>query len=172
MSAWILCLITLLVVGAIVISICLSCGREEDAQEVLSGGEDQRYKESNDEVGDKHSGTISGAESMEEIPSDDGCAPGDDITANGMAAEKFQLYGACAHRGTAVVDWLRAGSELQVEVSGDSVRALRGGRVVGIFPDDQAERYRAPDRRYKKVVVVDDVNLNDKYGQCFVRPKY
>ena len=151
----------LLVVVAIVISICLSCGRETDTQEVLSGGENQHHEESN-----------SGEESMEDIPADDGCTPDDDIADNGMATERFQLYGACAHRGMAVADWLRAGSELRVEVSGDSVRALRGERVVGIFPDEQAERYRAPGRRYRKVVVVDDVNLNDKYGQCFVRPKY
>ena len=90
-----------------------------------------------------------------------------------MATERFQLYGACAHRGTAVADWLRAGVELQVKISGDSVRALRGGRVIGIFPDDQARLYLslASCRRYKKVVVADDVNLNDKYGQCFVHPK-
>lgn len=162
MSAWILCFIMLLVVVAIVMSICSSCGRETDTQEVLSGGESQRHEESN-----------SGEELMEDIPTDDGCAPGDDIADNGKATERFQLYGACAHRGTAVADWLRAGAELQVKISGDSVRALRGGRVIGIFPDDKARLYLslASCLRYKKVVVADDVNLNDKYGQCFVRPK-
>lgn len=86
---------------------------------------------------------------------------------------RVAVRGACSYRGTCDVDWLYEGTLLYLSISGNSVRVVHGddGRIVGILPLQVSQRYIACNARhkYKKVVVDKDVNLNDKYGQLFVR---
>ena len=91
----------------------------------------------------------------------------------GITNASFEIW-ICSNRGL-ISDWLRAGTELVIEVKDNSIRALRrGGNTVGIFPRKQTIEYLSlpQSKQYRSVVVIRDVNLNDKYGQCIVCPKY
>ena len=83
---------------------------------------------------------------------------------------KIQVLGACAVRGY-VPNRVEAGTVLKVQVENNNVWVIRdNGKKLGMFPPGDARKYMAipESRRYRLVVIANDVNLNDKYGQCFV----
>ena len=85
---------------------------------------------------------------------------------------KIQVLGACAVRGY-VPDRVEAGTVLKVQVDNNNVWVIRdNGKKLGTFPPGDARKYmEIPEsQRYSQVVIASDVNLNDKYGQCFVYP--
>lgn len=86
----------------------------------------------------------------------------------------FQVLGACAIRGIHP-DKVVAGTIFSVLTSPGQLYIHRdNGRRVGLLHREAVEQYNAlpPNRKYDKVVVARDVDLNDKYGQCFVYPLY
>ena len=83
----------------------------------------------------------------------------------------IQVLGACARRGNNK-DVLLKGTVLLLNREGNSVFVSKmNGRKIGFFHPDVAAEYIDvyENRGYRKVVVLKDVDLNDKYGQCFVR---
>ena len=100
----------------------------------------------------------------------DGCNGFDDA-GHSFQFQHAQVLGACS-RGGFCDDWLRAGTILSLQIDGKYVFAIcENGRKIGVLPPKLSEQYTAcpPRNRCQKVIVEKDVNLNDKYGQCFVR---
>lgn len=88
-------------------------------------------------------------------------------------ARRFQILGACSLARCYCPDVVRVGTILEVKAIGDDVWAVRSGdRLLGIFPPRIRREWMAmaEAERYQTVVVVQDVDLNDKYGRCFVAP--
>lgn len=86
--------------------------------------------------------------------------------------ERFQILGACAPR-KCIADRVVKGTVFSVSVEDGFVWAVRDNGIrIGCFPPNVVKSYmEMPEsKRYTKVVVASDVNLNDKYGQCFVYP--
>lgn len=81
----------------------------------------------------------------------------------------MQVLGACARRGYQD-NWLRKGDMLDLREKGGLIQVVHGeGRVIGFLQNDCRKHFMRDGRlSLPKVAVVSDVNLNDKYGQCFV----
>lgn len=85
----------------------------------------------------------------------------------------FQILGACFSRGHS--DRVVAGTVFRVEDRNGVACVVRGnGMPVGWFPPNVERQYREmPDgQRYRRVVVSNDCDLNDRYGRCFVYPVF
>lgn len=88
------------------------------------------------------------------------------------SSKRVQVLNACSRRGICD-DWLHEGAILSLLIDGARVFVVReNGKRVGMLPPEVSDEYIAcaPCYRYKKVIVERDTNLNDKYGQLFVRP--
>jgi hypothetical protein len=84
---------------------------------------------------------------------------------------KIYVLGACARRGY-LPDVLQEGTSLNIHVKDSStVCVYAEERFIGLFPPDVAQSYLAllDDNRFMSVVVIRTVDLNDKYGQLYVR---
>lgn len=84
---------------------------------------------------------------------------------------KIYVLGACARRGY-LPDILQEGASLNIRVKDlSAVCVYAGERFIGLFPPDVAKAYLAmsDEKRFMSVVVIRTVDLNDKYGQLYVR---
>lgn len=89
-----------------------------------------------------------------------------------LGYERFPILGACAPR-KCIADKVVQGTVFSVSIKDGLVWAIRdNGARIGCFPPNVVKAYMELPavKRYDKVVVASDVNLNDKYGQCFVYP--
>lgn len=129
--------------------------------------------ESSEHLGDDHNKRCADVQSHDPDPltceACDGCN-GFDGAGHSLQFQHAQVLGACSRRGFCD-DWLRAGTILSLRTDGKFVFAVcRNGRKIGVLPPRLSEQYIAcpPCNRCQKVIVERDVNLNDKYGRCFV----
>ena len=84
---------------------------------------------------------------------------------------KIYVLGACARRGY-LPDILQEGASLNIRVKDSlTVCVYAEERFIGLFPPNVAKSYLAlsDDNRFMSVIVIKTVNLNDKYGQLYVR---
>lgn len=141
-----------------------STGRKEVEKEVCSGIDDEK-----EEPTGSREGLVRGGDPNPEAQS----APPEEIVPVEASACRFQLLGACSKRRCYRPDIVRAGTVLSVKMMGDAIWTMRSGdRFVGMFPPYICRVWtETPEEaRWRHVVVVHDVNLNDKYGQCIVQP--
>ena len=82
---------------------------------------------------------------------------------------RMQVLGACARRGYRD-NWLHKGDVLDLREKEGRIQVVQGEcHVIGFLPNGCKDHFMQDGRLYlPKVAVVSDVNLNDKYGQCFV----
>ena len=96
----------------------------------------------------------------------------DEITAVDIKKPRMQVLGACSRRGNgSQADILLKGTVLYLKESNDTVFVCKkSGKTIGMLHPSMIAKCREAFANYglNRVVVVDDVNLNDKYGQCFV----
>lgn len=86
---------------------------------------------------------------------------------------RFRLLGACAGTRFCVPRIIAKGTMLSVEEENGWVWAYDDkGERIGCFPPDVRDKFlRMPDlERWRFVEVESQVNLHDKYGECWVVP--
>lgn len=141
-----------------------STGRKEVEKEACPGidREEERGAESRERL-------VRGGDPDHGVRSD----PPEEVVPVEASALRFQLLGACSKRRCYRPDIVHAGTVLSVKMMEDAIWTMRSGdRFVGMFPPRicRAWMETPEEARWRHVVVVHDVNLNDKYGQCIVQP--
>lgn len=152
------------------------------ATNVVDGGDESRRKSTSVVVREDHHSVPTHAKSVSLADSGLSCTGKNSVDLNivpelvaearRLGYERFPVLGACAPR-KCIADNVVKGTVFSVCVGDGFVWVVRdNGTRIGCFPPSAVKSYmEMPEsKRYAKVVVVSDVNLNDKYGQCFVYP--